>query len=63
MKLIKMEVWINKQKEMGFKSALDDVKKEIAIMKKLNHENVVKLYEVIENPLNDKIYLGSLIYI
>lgn len=26
-------------------------------MKKLNHENVIKLYEVIENPDNDKLYL------
>ena len=43
---------------MKSKDALDDVKREIAIMKKLNHENVIKLYEVIENPQNDKFYLG-----
>lgn len=26
-------------------------------MKKLNHENVIKLYEVIENEDGDKLYL------
>lgn len=28
-------------------------------MKKLNHENVIKLYEVIENEDGDKLYLGT----
>lgn len=31
--------------------------REIAIMKKIHHKNVVKLYEVIENQNNDKLYL------
>lgn len=42
---------------MKFKDALDSVKREIAIMKKLTHPNVIKLYEVIENPDNDKLYM------
>lgn len=36
---------------------LDNVKKEVNIMKKLNHPNVIKLYQVIENDDCDKIYI------
>ena len=35
-----------------------DLKREIAIMKKLNHPNVVKLFEVIDDPKSENIYLG-----
>lgn len=44
---------------MKYKDALDNVKKEIAIMKKLRHANVIRLYEVIENPDNDKLYMSN----
>ena len=44
---------------MKFKDALDSVKREIAIMKKLIHPNVIQLYEVIENPDNDKLYMSK----
>ncbi|EGR31463.1 hypothetical protein IMG5_109220 [Ichthyophthirius multifiliis] len=39
------------------KDQLELVKREIAIMKKLQHPNVIKLYEVIENQHNDKLYM------
>ena len=38
-------------------NAYDLVKQEIAIMKKLTHTNIIRLYEVIENPNNDKLYM------
>ena len=34
------------------------VRGEIAIMKKLNHENVVKLVEVLDDPKGDGLYMG-----
>ncbi len=39
------------------RTALEDVEKEIAIMKKLNHPNVVNLIEVLDDPSNDKLYI------
>ena len=42
---------------MKYKDAMDKLKLEIAIMKKLTHKNIIRLHEVIENPDNDKIYL------
>lgn len=35
------------------------VRKEIAIMKKLRHPHVVRLFEVIDDRLKDKIYMGK----
>jgi SNF1-activating kinase 1 len=34
------------------------IKREIAIMKKCQHPNIVKLIEVIDNPNSQKVYLG-----
>ncbi|KAF5359361.1 hypothetical protein D9756_003593 [Leucocoprinus leucothites] len=35
------------------------IKKEIAIMKKLSHPNVVRLFEVIDDRMKEKVYLGT----
>ena len=39
------------------RNALQDIEKEIAIMKKLNHPNVVNLIEVLDDPNVDKLYI------
>jgi [calcium/calmodulin-dependent protein kinase] kinase len=44
---------------MGVKDALSNVEKEIAIMKKLDHPNVVHLHEVIDDEEGDKLYMGN----
>lgn len=47
-----------RKRKLGMRqNALDNVQREIAIMKKLNHPNVVTLFEVIDDDINDKIYL------
>lgn len=37
---------------------LDRVHREIAVLKKLDHPNVVKLVEVLDDPAQDNLYLG-----
>lgn len=41
---------------------LERVYREIAILKKLDHPNIVKLVEVMDDPEEDKLYLGLCIY-
>jgi len=41
----------------GFKTAFDDVIREIAIMKKLDHPNVMTLHDVIDDPNANKLYM------
>lgn len=42
----------------GNNNELNKVLRSIAIMKKLNHENVIKLLEVIDDPTQDKMFEG-----
>lgn len=37
---------------------MQNVAKEIAVMKKLDHPNVIRLHEVIDDEERDKIYMG-----
>ena len=41
---------------------LDRVYREIAILKKLNHSNVVKLVEVLDDPAEDNLYMGNIFH-
>eukprot|EP00947_MAST-08B_sp_MAST-8B-sp1_P003806 g3806.t1 len=50
-------------------SNMDYVKREVALVKKLNHPNVVRCYQVIDDPASDKLYmvmefvsLGQVVY-
>jgi [calcium/calmodulin-dependent protein kinase] kinase len=46
------------KKSVGMSSTfMDDVRREVAIMKKLEHQNVLKLYEVMDDPKVNKMYL------
>ncbi len=45
---------------MGFKSQLQNVLTEIAIMKKLQHPSLIQLYEVIDYDEGDKLYMSNL---
>ena len=45
---------------MKVKDALQDVMREIAIMKKLDHKNVIKLHEVIDDPKEDKLFMSKI---
>jgi [calcium/calmodulin-dependent protein kinase] kinase len=45
------------RRRFGFTTALDEVYSEIEIMKKIENPNIIKLYEVIDDPTTDKLYL------
>ncbi len=45
-------IFISKQR-----TALNDVQREIAVMKKLTHPNIVNLIEVLDDPSHDSLYI------
>jgi len=53
--LKRRKIWDGSQG--GFKTAFDDVMREIAIMKKLDHENVMNMYDVIDDTSVNKLYM------
>ena len=42
---------------MVITTPLDGIVKELSIIKKVNHKNLVKLYEIINNKKKGKLYL------
>ena len=54
------EMIIDESGQVAYKDALMDVRREIAIMKKLTHHNVVKLVEVIDDVLSDELIMSKL---
>jgi len=46
--------------ESRIQHPLERVYREIAILKKLDHPNVVKLVEVLDDPDEDNLYMGNL---
>ena len=46
---------------MVVKDALQDVMREIAVMKELDHICMIRLHEVIDDPNYDKLYLSKCI--
>ena len=58
-KIIKKSVMskMRRKRSAGCKSCMNMVHTEIAIMKKVRHPNIVVLREVIDDPLNDKLFM------
>ncbi len=55
------ETAMQRAKRQGLWTTDQKVKREIAIMKKCSHQNVVQLKEVIDDPQSKKIFMGELI--
>jgi [calcium/calmodulin-dependent protein kinase] kinase len=56
--LLKMKKWIpDENGKMTITTPLDGIVKEISILKKVNHRNLVKLYEIMNDKKKGKLYL------
>jgi serine/threonine protein kinase len=57
MKIFSKEMLKKKKGGNTSETYFEDIKREIAIMKKLSHPNVLKLFEVLDDPKVNKMYL------
>ena len=57
--LKKKKEHMNTESGLGFRTAFDSVVKETEILSTLNHPNVIKLIEIIDDPAADKLYLST----
>lgn len=60
MKIIKKSMMLRKDRFRLVRNSsgmMGDVKREVAIMKTLNHENIIKLFEVIDDPKAKNMYM------
>lgn len=56
-KIMKKKALMRRRFGMRKGTAYEDVLREISIMKDLDHKNIVKLYEVINDPNEDRLFL------
>ena len=47
-------------KQAKINNPLENVYREIAILKKIDHPNIVKLVEVLDDPAEDNLYMGKI---
>lgn len=59
--LKKKREFIKSENGVQVKSAYDNILREIKVMQYLDHPNIVKLIEVIDDEENDKLYMSRLI--
>eukprot|EP00659_Diplonema_papillatum_P022706 gene22706-34773_t len=56
MKIMKKSILKKKRSSAG-SSAMDNVLRELALLKKIQHRNIVQLYEVIDDAEDDKLFM------
>ncbi|KAK3735941.1 hypothetical protein QZH41_013938, partial [Actinostola sp. cb2023] len=58
-KRIMRKAGLRRPNERGKNPGLENLQREIAILKKMDHPNIVRLYEVLDDPAEDNLYLGN----
>lgn len=63
MKVLKKSVLTKRRVGMKKGIAFEDVMREIQIMKRMSHKNIIQLYEVINDPNDDHLFMGKTYFI